>query len=66
MAFNIRQMTIRDYGAVIALWRGTPGMGLDDDNDSRLGIARFLKRPRPDLCLLQKKTKAVDSAGKTR
>ena len=40
---TIRQMTSRDYDAVIALWRGTAGMGLDDVSDSRAGIARYLK-----------------------
>lgn len=44
MTYKLRQMTIRDYEAVIALWRGTPGMGLDDYNDSRLGIRRFNQR----------------------
>jgi ribosomal protein S18 acetylase RimI-like enzyme len=37
-------MTVRDYDAVISLWRKIPGIGLDDDSDSRLGITRYLKR----------------------
>ena len=37
-------MTIRDYNAIVSLWRRTPGIGLDDDSDSRLGITRYLKR----------------------
>jgi Acetyltransferases len=44
MKYRIRQMTIRDYDAVISLWRGIPGIGLDDDSDSRVGITRYLKR----------------------
>ncbi len=44
MKYRIRQMTIRDYEAVISLWCGIPGIGLDDNSDSRPGIARYLKR----------------------
>jgi N-acetylglutamate synthase len=44
MNYRTRQMTIRDYDAVIDLWRGMPGIGLDADCDSRKGIARYLKR----------------------
>lgn len=40
----IRNMTIADYDAVYALWMNTPGMGLNDIDDSREGIARFLAR----------------------
>ena len=42
--YRIRPMTLRDYAAVITLWRGVPGIGLDEDCDSRAGIARYLKR----------------------
>ena len=44
MKYTIRRMTMRDYDAVIALWRRTPGMGLDDESDSKAGVARYLKR----------------------
>jgi N-acetylglutamate synthase len=37
-------MTPKDCTAVLALWRSVPGIGLDDDCDSRRGIARYLKR----------------------
>ena len=37
-------MTIRDYEAVLSLWRKTPGIGMNNDSDSRPGIARYLKR----------------------
>lgn len=37
-------MTVRDYDAVIVLWSGMPGIGLDGESDSRAGIARYLKR----------------------
>ena len=44
MKYKIRKMTAYDYGAVVSLWRGIPGIGLDDDSDSRPGITRYLKR----------------------
>lgn len=42
--FGIRPMTIADYDALHALWLATPGMGLNDLDDSREGIARYLAR----------------------
>ena len=44
MKYAVRRMTASDYEAVLALWRGTPGIGLDDDSDSRRGLERYLKR----------------------
>ena len=41
---KIRKMRITDYDNVYALWRKTPGMGLNDIDDSREGIERYLKR----------------------
>lgn len=41
---QLRQLRLRDYDGVAALWRGTPGIGLDDECDSRRGIARYLRR----------------------
>ncbi len=41
---NIRPMTIDDYDQLRALWLSTPGMGLNDLDDSREGIARYLAR----------------------
>ena len=46
---NIRKMTIDDYDRVYALWLSCKGMGLNDLDDSREGIERFLKR-NPDTC----------------
>ena len=37
-------MKIADYDDVYDLWRKTPGMGLNDIDDSREGIERYLKR----------------------
>ena len=48
---HIRVMTIADYDAVYALWRCTPGMGLNTADDSREGIAAFLRR-NPHTCFV--------------
>ena len=44
MKYTIKKMTGRDYEAVLSLWRSVPGIGLDNDCDSRRGIARYLRR----------------------
>ena len=41
---NIRLMTINDYDTVYALWLRTPGMGLNDIDDSCEGIEKYLQR----------------------
>jgi len=48
---KIRKMKITDYDSVYALWRKTPGMGLNDIDDSREGIERYLKR-NPRTCFV--------------
>ena len=48
---NIRKMVIDDYDEVYALWMSCAGMGLNDLDDSREGIDRFLKR-NPDTCFV--------------
>lgn len=48
---KIQRMKIADYDAVYALWRKTPGMGLNDVDDSREGIERYLKR-NPRTCFV--------------
>lgn len=48
---HLRTMTLKDYDAVYALWLSCPGMGLNDTDDSREGIERFLKR-NPDTCFV--------------
>ena len=47
----IRQMKIEDYESVYRLWTSCVGMGLNDLDDSREGIERFLKR-NPDTCFV--------------
>lgn len=41
---KIQIMKAADYDAVYALWLNTPGMGLNDVDDSREGIEKYLKR----------------------
>lgn len=54
---NIRTMTISDYDAVYVLWTSCKGMGLNNLDDSREGIERFLLR-NPETCFV------VESDGK--
>ena len=48
---EIRKMLIGDYEEVHALWTSCSGMGLNDLDDSREGIAKFLTR-NPDTCFV--------------
>lgn len=41
---NIRLMKIEDYEEVYALWFSCKGMGLNNVDDSRDGITRYLAR----------------------
>lgn len=46
---KIKKMTEEDYSEVYSLWMSCSGMGLNNLDDSREGIGRFLKR-NPDTC----------------
>ena len=48
---TIRIMSVADYDAVFALWNATAGMGMRSLDDSREGIARFLRR-NPATCFI--------------
>lgn len=48
---QIRKMRIEDYENVRRLWLSTPGMGLNDVDDSEAGIGRFLMR-NPNTCFI--------------
>lgn len=48
---HIRIMTIADYDMVYALWLSCKGMGLNNLDDSREGIRRFLDR-NPETCFV--------------
>lgn len=50
-SIQIRIMTIADYDAVYDLWLHIPGMGLNTTDDSREGIAQYLKR-NPTTCFV--------------
>lgn len=46
---TIRKITIDDYQKMYALWLSCKGMGLNDTDDSKDGIKRFLDR-NPETC----------------
>lgn len=48
---EIRKMTINDYENVYNLWMSCKGMGLNNVDDSREGIEKFLKR-NPETCFV--------------
>ena len=50
---QIIPMIIEDYDAVYDLWLHTPGMGLNTADDSREGIAAYLRR-NPTTCFTAK------------
>ena len=47
----VRKMLIADYEAVYALWMACPGMELNNLDDSKEGIEKFLKR-NADTCFV--------------
>lgn len=53
-----RTMTINDYPQVYALWLATPGMGLNNVDDSQEGIAKYLVR-NPGTCFVAEKNNAI-------
>ena len=58
---KIREMTISDYDQVYALWRNTPGMGLNTADDSREGIAAYLIR-NPHTCFVAEAEQGITGA----
>jgi len=48
---NIRKMKITDYDNVYQLWLDTPGMGLNNLDDSRERITKYLSR-NPTTCFV--------------
>lgn len=48
---GIRIMEIDDYTAIYDLWMSCKGMGLNDIDDSKKGVERFLNR-NPDTCFV--------------
>ena len=47
----IRTIHVDDYDRLYALWLSCTGMGLNNLDDSREGIARYLRR-NPDTCFV--------------
>lgn len=54
----IRKMTIADYDSVYNLWLNTPGMGLNNMDDSKQGIEKFLRR-NPETCFVAEKDNRI-------
>ncbi len=54
----IRRMTIDDYDNIYSLWVNTPGMGLNDIDDSRAGIEKYLMR-NPDTCFVAEEDNTI-------
>ena len=54
-------MSIRDYDAVLALWKNTPGICVDRESDSRPAIARLLRR-NPGCCFVASANGAIVGA----
>lgn len=54
----IRNMTINDYEAIYDMWIHTPGMGLNDLDDSKDGIEKYLKR-NPDTCFVAEENNRI-------
>ena len=55
---QIRLMNPEDFDAVYALWLSTPGMGLNDIDDTPEGIARFLAR-NPGCCFVAEQEEQI-------
>jgi len=54
-------MTINDYSQVYSLWLNTPNMGLNNLDDSKEGIAKYLAR-NPNTCFVAEKDGRVIGA----
>ncbi len=55
---NIRLMKIEDHDRVYALWLRCKGMGLNDVDDSREGIGRYLRR-NPSTCFVAEEGETI-------
>ena len=51
---KIRKMLLVDYTNVYSLWLNTPGMGLNTNDDSEMGIEKYLLR-NPNTCFVAEK-----------
>lgn len=48
---EIRKLSIDDYDDIYDLWMSTPGMGLNDIDDSKAGIDKYIRR-NPATCFV--------------
>ena len=48
MKVELREMSMKDYDKVYALWKDSEGLKLNSEDDSRESVKRFLER-NPDL-----------------
>lgn len=55
---QIRKMVIEDYEKVYQLWMSCTGMGLNNLDDSKEGIEKFLKR-NPEICFVAEEGEIV-------
>lgn len=55
---KIRLMAPSDYEAVHALWLSCKGMGLNDVDDSREGIEKYLRR-NPETCFVAEEDSTI-------
>lgn len=55
---ELRVMVPEDYDGIHALWMSCKGMGLNDVDDSREGIGRFLRR-NPATCFVALEDDAI-------
>jgi ribosomal protein S18 acetylase RimI-like enzyme len=51
-------MTISDYDKVYSLWLNTPNMGLNNLDDSKEGIEKYLAR-NPNTCFIAEKDSVI-------
>lgn len=57
----VRIMTIEDYEGVYALWKKIKGFGIRSIDDSKEGVARFLKRNPTTSVVVEKDGRIVGS-----
>ena len=57
----VRIMTIEDYEGVYALWKKIKGFGIRSIDDSKEGVARFLKRSPTTSVVAEKDGRIVGS-----
>ena len=49
--YKTKKMNIKDYDEIIELWKNTEGIGINDYDDSKESINRFIKK-NPKTCFI--------------